>query len=149
MIIDITIIELRKNDKIDMNSFLEIDDNINKDKPNEIYNQKSVYLIHYPHGHNIELSNGVIKSIDEDNYTIYHLCSTEAGSSGCPIINLINFKVIGIHKGSKSEKNYNLGTLIKIPIKEFNKKNRNKKKKLKKIKMKNKFLNLIKMKKLN
>ena len=59
------------------------------------------------------------------NYTIYHLCSTEAGSSGCPIIILINFKIIGIHKGSKSEKNYNLGTLIKIPIKEFNKKNRN------------------------
>ena len=36
--------------------------------------------------------------IDKNN-NIYHFCSTEGGSSGAPILNLENFKVIGIHRG--------------------------------------------------
>ena len=85
-----------------------------------IYNQKSVYLVHYPKGKKMEYSPGAIKNISLDNYNIEHYCPSEKGSSGCPIINLLNYKVIGIHKGSKEKSNFNLGTLIKGPIKEFN-----------------------------
>ena len=42
--------------------------------------------------------------------------------SGSPIINLINFKVIGVHKGRSEKKNINYGTFIKGPIDAFNKK---------------------------
>jgi len=63
-------------------------------------------------------SNGVIKRINEDNYNIEHLCSTKPGASGCPIINLNNNRVIGIHKGADI-KNWNVGTFIKDPIIKF------------------------------
>ena len=129
---DITIIEIKKTDEnIKINSFLEIDEEIYNTTTYHIYNQISVYLIHYPNGENMEYSPGVIKNISQDNYKIEHLCSTEKGSSGSPIINLFNYKVIGVHKGAKeSDGNWNFGTLLKGPILEFNKmfKNDNKEK---------------------
>ena len=44
-------------------------------------------------------------------------CSTDKGSSGSPILNLQNNKVIGIH--NKNLISYNIGTLLKLPIKDF------------------------------
>ena len=49
-----------------------------------------------------------------------HYCSKDNGSSGSPILNLKNNKVIGIHKGTGDEKkNYNYGTLLKYPLNDF------------------------------
>ena len=47
-----------------------------------------------------------------------HKCSTNKGSSGSPIINIDNNKVIGIHKKGVENK-YNKGTFLNFPIKEF------------------------------
>ena len=55
------------------------------------------------------------------NNTIFHNCSIDHGSSGSPIFNKSNFKIIGVHKGHN--KNYNIGSLIRKPIEEFIKKN--------------------------
>ena len=49
-----------------------------------------------------------------------HLCDTLPGSSGGPILNMINYKVMGIHKGAEEKNNWNLGTLLQLPIKKFN-----------------------------
>ena len=68
----------------------------------------------------MEYSPGAIKNISLDTYIIEHFCQSEKGSSGSPIINLSNYKVIGMHKDPKKKSNFNLGTLIKGPIKEFN-----------------------------
>ena len=116
---DTTIIELTNEDNLDI-SYLEIEDNILKIDRYDNYKNISAYLIHYPHG-NLEVSIGVIKNIAEDTYDLYHLCATETGSSGGPLINLKNFKVLGIHKSAPiiNNNNYNLGTFIKGPIKEF------------------------------
>ena len=46
-----------------------------------------------------------------------HNFSTDNNSSGSPILNLQSNKVIGIH--NKSSTNYNIGTLLKLPIKDF------------------------------
>ena len=46
-----------------------------------------------------------------------HNSSTDNGSFGSPILNLQTKKVIGIH--NKSSINYNIGTLLKLPIKDF------------------------------
>ena len=46
-----------------------------------------------------------------------HNCTTDNGSFGSPILNLQTNKVIGIH--NKSSINYNIGTLLKLPIKDF------------------------------
>ena len=87
----------------------------------DIYKQKSVYVIHYPNGQKMTYSPGAIKVVSLNNYIIHHYCSTETGSSGSPIINLFNYKVIGIHKGFQKKMNHNLGTLIKGPVENFNK----------------------------
>ena len=52
-----------------------------------------------------------------NNYDIIHLCSTDNGSSGSPIINLENNKIIGIHK--QGSINFNKGTLLKYPLNDF------------------------------
>ena len=52
-----------------------------------------------------------------------HTCSTENGPSGSPILNLSNNKVIGIHKQSSKNFNYNIGTCLKFPLNDFFEKN--------------------------
>ena len=48
---DITIIEIKKNkDKLNIDSFLDVDEQIFNDNPQEIFKGKSIYLLHYPHG---------------------------------------------------------------------------------------------------
>ena len=118
---DVSIIEIKKSDNNRLLNFLEIDEEMFKTDNYNIYKQKSVYLIHYPNGKKMEYSPGTIKNIILDNYNIQHLCSSEYGSSGGPIINLSNYKIIGVHKGSKGNQNWNLGTIIKGPVEEFNK----------------------------
>ena len=53
-------------------------------------------------------------------YDFKHSCSTRLGSSGSPILNINNNKIIGIHK--KGAAKFNKGTFISEPIKEFIKK---------------------------
>ena len=117
---DITIIELKNTDDLEEISFFDIDNQINNENPNKIFNNKDIYLLHYPKENIMEYSIGKIKSIYENNYTINHLCNSNAGSSGGPLINTINFQVIGIHKGAaEGAKKYNFGTLLKEPIEKF------------------------------
>ena len=117
---DITIVEMKKEDNLNFNQFLEIDENIFELEKYDNYRQKSIYLIYYPNGNKSTYASGKIQKIDEDdNYNIYHRCSTSPGSSCCPIINLNNNRVIGVHKASDKKEDYNLGTIIKPPIKQF------------------------------
>ena len=121
---DITLIELKKIDKI--KEYLELDDDVFKDNQKAYYEEKkSLYILHYINGKNICVSYGLLNKID--NYDIIHLCSTDNGSSGSPIINLENNKVIGIHKQGSVKFNFNKGTLLKYPLDDFiNKYNENK-----------------------
>ena len=68
-------------------------------------------MLHYLLGDKLDFSPGKILNIDKIKSKIEHSCSTEMGSSGGPLLNFLNHKIIGIHKGSK--KDYNLATLIK------------------------------------
>lgn len=62
-----------------------------------------------------------MKYIDEEGIYIKHLCSTKPGMSGSPIINLNNFNIIGIHKGSEinPKLEFNWGIYLREPIKHF------------------------------
>ena len=55
----------------------------------------------------------------DNEYNFNHLCSTEGGSSGSSILSLANNKVIGIHKESNKNYNFNIGSFIKLSVKEF------------------------------
>lgn len=124
---DVTIIELSPKDKLDKDkiAFFEIDDQIFEENSINKLKNRQIFLLHYPKGNQMECSIGLIKNID--NFTIRHLCDSSGGSSGAPIINSYDYRVIGIHKGgAEGAKNYNVGTFLKEPLKAFlNKYNQN------------------------
>ena len=124
----ITIIEIKEEDNIN-NKFLELDDDLFKDySEKNIYIGSSIYILQnirqfydetLPYEESPFVSYGYLKNISIDrNATLIHLCSTENGSIGSPILNLLNNKVIGIHEGAK-KKNFNYGHLLNNPIKDF------------------------------
>ena len=128
---DIALIELKEIDKVE--NFLELDDNLFKGNEKIFYEEKSVYVLQYPNGRIACVSYGLLININ--NYDVTHTCSTENGSSGSPILNLENNKVIGIHKEGSTIFNFNLGTFLRYPLEDFIEKNLNKgiKKKEKKV----------------
>ena len=109
----IALIELKDEDKI--KDYLELDDNLLQDNSEKIYKNQSIYLLHYQNEKNACVSYGLLHNIDK--YNIMHNCTTDNGSFGSPILNLQTNKVIGIH--NKSSSNYNIGTLLNLPIKDF------------------------------
>jgi hypothetical protein len=60
---DITFIEIKESDNININSFLEIDYEIYEEIPKEKYKQKSIYLLHYPNSEKVKYSIGMINYI--------------------------------------------------------------------------------------
>ena len=115
---DTTIIEIKEKDKI--KNYIELDEDIFDDIQNKC--NENIYIIQYPENLNSKqeasVSYGILKEI-KDEYDIVHQCSTLYGSSGSPIININNNKVIGIHKEGSSKFNYNKGTYLKYPINEY------------------------------
>ena len=118
---DITLIELNENDNI--NNFLELDENLFRHNNNILYEHKSLYVLQYPQGGNAAVSYGLLTSLDK--YEIKHICSTENGSSGSPILNLKTNKVIGIHKEGSINFEFNKGTYLKYILIDFIQNNKN------------------------
>ena len=131
---DITIIEMNKNDPVDLFSSLEIDYSI--DTNNIKLDNKKVYLLQYPKGQSpIFYSQGIIKKEKEKsqifssrekikkelnrNYFIAYYAS-EVGSSGCPIIDYEKDLAIGIHRGKcKKHKKIKGICILKLAIDKF------------------------------
>ena len=114
-----TIIEIKANDNLDINSFLEVDQNISDNNALNYFQKRSIYLLHYPFGKNAGFSYGIIRNISKYNYIIYHNCFSEHASLGAPLINVLNKKVIGIHTGSIKQKSINTGISLKPVIDDF------------------------------
>ena len=115
---DVTIVEIKENvDEII--DFLELDEN----KVLVDYCGSSIYAIQYPSYNEIQkpaVSYGILKKrLDNNNYDFIHYCSTEHGSSGSPILNLSNYKIIGIHKQTTHKGQYNIGVFLHNIIKDF------------------------------
>jgi len=113
---DITIIPIAiQNKNIE---YLELDEDIFIQKKVS-YKKKTIYNISYLKGKEPVVSFGLLNNFDDFN--MLHLCNTEKGSSGSPIFNLSNNKVIGIHKAGPKNSNFkfNYGTFLKRPINEF------------------------------
>ena len=120
--LDVTLIEIKPNlDGIDKNNFLEIDNNVYLEIYNDvyqdeiiinnIYSNKSIYLLYYQKYTNKSVvSYGLISKIK--NTEINHLCCTDYGSSGSPILSIENNRLIGIHFGMKKADDCNLGKFI-------------------------------------
>ena len=114
---DVTIIEIQKKDNLNYN-FLEIEDNIILNQSNTPFLGESIYILQFPGKEEVSVSYGIIKKDIINDYDFNHLCSTDKGSSGSPILSIKNNKVIGIHK-EQSSFNFNKATFLKSPIQEF------------------------------
>ena len=92
---DIIIIRLQD---YEIEHYLKIDENIFKNSENA-YKDEPIYILHYPgKDEKAKISYGTgIEKINE--YDIKHLCNTEGGSSGSPILSAMTNKIIGIHRG--------------------------------------------------
>ena len=115
--LDVTFIEIKP--RIDrINQFLDINPNL------ENYRKKSICILHYPDG-TANVSYGLTNG--NNDFDLMHLCNTEYGSSGSPILLLDSLRVIAIHKGTpkRPDAKYNLGILIKNAIESFNNTNNN------------------------
>jgi len=115
---DVTFIEIKKNDGLDISSFIEVDPNIFFYDDREL-NNKQVILLSYPEGKELAFSNGIIKNLENDGYHIKHLCNTTYGCAGGPIIDKDNFHVIAVHQGTMKNKSFNLGIFLRRPLEEF------------------------------
>jgi len=114
--LDVTIIEIIP--KVDgINDFLEIDDNFD-----QLYLNQKIYILQYSKGEASFSIGNLRKKSEEYNLKNFLYSSvTSEGSLGAPILNFTNYKVIGVHKGSKENININIGTIMKYLIYEFEK----------------------------
>ena len=115
---DLAIIEIKEKDNLHEINFLKLDDKLLSENPETFYESKnSVYIIQYPN--EACVSYGILKRINKDNNEIDHLCCTNEGSSGSPILSLESMKVIGVHRASNKKFNFNLGIFLNNPIKQI------------------------------
>ena len=117
---DIAIIELKKEDG--MKNFFDFDDNLFKENTETYYEGITIYDIQYPKSGKVSFSCGIIKNI-KNSFDIIHLCKIDSGASGSPILDLRTNKVIGIHKSTNINFNFNKGTFLKKSINEYITKN--------------------------
>ena len=127
---DITIIEINEiQDKLN-NKYLELDENIlncfkqdqqvNQTYFNNYYSNKSIYIPNYHKDKDIVVSYGKPPVLNKDN-KIKHYCSIKEGSSGAPILLINNQKLIGIHYGTSTHYEFNLGSQLINSIVEIEK----------------------------
>ena len=118
--LDITIIEIKKNeDKLNV-QYLELEDELinyfkqnKKESPdylNNSYLNESIYLLNNTKDKDIFVSYG--KLLYTNNSNITYNCNIKEGSSGSPILLLNNQKLIGIHCGNSKQYKYNKGKLL-------------------------------------
>ena len=116
--LDVTIIEIKRKDDLHIDSFLELDNSIYTSNPQLL--NKEVYLLHHPKGQDhIFYSQGTIQWIFDNNKFFLADYDTEYGSSGCPIIDLKNNLVIGIHEGIFKKSLSKKGIILKFAIEDF------------------------------
>ena len=121
--LDITVVELLEKDNINDDYFLSNDTSV---IGNNLINSL-IYIPQYPKGEELKISKGILKVIN--NYEFTHLASTENCSSGSPIFLENSFTVLGIHKQGNKNKTENYGDFIypaiKIIKKDISKKRNN------------------------
>ena len=120
-IIDATAIEIKEKDEIPEDKYLIAD--LSYKYGYDIYEQKQYFLAGYPYDPLYQkqrhISSGLI--LDADRYIFKHNIDTRSGSSGAPICQIENLRVVGMHNiGCKGEL-LNYGVFIGVIIDELEK----------------------------
>ena len=84
----------------------------------EIHEEESItddaFIVQYPNGKNLSIAQGKIKS--RWGFNLFHIVSTNHGSSGGPLVLINDNKIIGIHKCGMKELKCNAATNIQTII---------------------------------
>ena len=110
---EITIIEIKEEDGVDLNQFLNI---------TETYSNKAYNLVLNPKLKSIDKIKAEITNISENQPEIEYKCNVKAGTEipyGSPIIDLDNYQIIAFHKRIDQDKNINIAHLFNNMINEF------------------------------
>ena len=98
----ISIIEIVNKDGFKNINMFELDEDILSGKT-EKFIDKSIYMIH-SNQETLYVSYGLVNDIGK-NHNFMHTCKAFNGSSGSPILNLENNKIIGIHSSTNANIN--------------------------------------------
>ena len=116
---NISLLEIKKEDYLDIDSFLEIESDESFDS-NNLYQNESLGLVSYNKKEkNYNAIKFKIKTINENQYAFKFESNLNEELIGSPIINITNNKILGIYKNYDKKINLNNGILLKIPINEF------------------------------
>ena len=123
---DITIIELKENE-FPENIFLKLDDDTGIEEGKDwLYKGEEIYLIYHLSEKEQKYSLDQINDIN--NSFIKNYCPNENILLGSPILYLNSFRVFGIHQGKKGKTKYNIGSILFVPVFEYNESKENSKK---------------------
>ena len=104
----ISIIEIVNKDGFKNINMFELDEDMLSSGKTDKFIDKSIYMIH-SNQETLYVSYGLVNDIGK-NHNFVHTCYTFNGSSGSPILNLENNKIIGIH--SSTNVNINEGFFL-------------------------------------
>ena len=118
--INISFIEIKDKDNIDKNLFLFLDEkNFNDDLEKELLN-KQIYLIYYLENNYSDYTTGIIKKINKQKKYFEFISKNRLSSSGYPIFNFNNNRIIGIqNEHLNKEDNYHKGLIFNDLIELF------------------------------
>ena len=118
--INISFIEIKDKDNIDKNLFLFLDEkNFNDDLEKELLN-KQIYLIYYLENNYSDYTTGIIKKINKQKKYFEFISKNRLSSSGYPIFNFNNNRIIGIQtEHLNKEDNYHKGLIFNDLIELF------------------------------
>ena len=104
----ISIIEIVNKDGFKNINMFELDEDMLSSGKTDKFIDKSIYMIH-SNQETLYVSYGLVNDIGK-NHNFVHTCKAFNGSSGSPILNLENNKIIGIH--SSTNVNINEGFFL-------------------------------------
>ena len=106
----ISIIEIVNKDGFKNINMFELDEDMLSSGKTDKFIDKSIYMIH-SNQETLYVSYGLVNDIGKNqSYNFMHTCKAFNGSSGSPILNLENNKIIGIH--SSTNVNINEGFFL-------------------------------------
>ena len=101
----ISIIEIVNKDGFKNINMFELDEDMLSSGKTDKFIDKSIYMIH-SNQKTLYVSYGLVNDIGKNqSYNFMHTCKAFNGSSGSPILNLENNKIIGIHSSTNANIN--------------------------------------------
>jgi hypothetical protein len=119
-----TIIEIKKEDNLDIDSFFEIEMDNNK-KDIDYLARQTIVLLYKNIGNNLDIYKISPILMNKNGYQFKYKFDINSKCYGNPLLNITNNKIIAIHQmNSNIEKSVNIAILLRNIINEFNAQNK-------------------------